>query len=701
MTSKNIKILFLIAVVSILHANIFASVEDQHVIEKLKKDLPTLTNDTSIALQLINISFYYNMVDYDSAIFYNERAYELANKMNFKLGIAHSHFVKGIIHYQAENFEESLKDNLQATELYTELEDTRNIGATYTNMGIIYALGIDKQTAIEYYIKSLEISQQLNDSLGVAINLNNIGIMYQELKNYELAADYFKRTLEIDLALGNNEDIAHSYNNLGELYLDYKKFDLAYTNLITSHKLIGDVNDPDLQIEIFACLGEYYLETNNPDSALAFIDKALIAAQKYGRRKNQAYNYYLSGRYLLLIEKYKPAIFHITEAIKLSDSIGVAEHTAEYYEYISKAYLKIQDFKNAHLNLKKSNEVKDAIHVEEVTKSLGNFEKQAELLRIQTEFQLEQQIKNSEFEKKALRLQLLAQSSIIVILLLVSLVVIFIIYYRNKTKANNLLKKQNEIIEQQSEELKISVDHLEEREKELERSNITKDKFFSIIAHDLKNPFNIILGYADILNTEYEDFDEPERKRMITEIDKSSKVTYNLLDNLLTWSRSQQGKIQINKELYNLKFLVDQSCEPYKLNASNKNIKISTEIPVNYKICVDKFTMSTAIGNLLSNAIKFTPNGGLIAIYAESDHKNIKLSFKDTGIGMNEETALKLFEDGKSSSTLGTNNESGTGLGLMLCQEFVKKNDGEISVVSKIGKGSIFTFTFPIPKTDE
>lgn len=127
---------------------------------------------------MINTSFYYNLVDYDSAIYYAEKGYELANKMDFKLGIAHSHFVKGILHYQAKMFEESLKDNLKATKLYVELKDTINIGATYTNMGLIYALGLDKQAAIEYYIKSLEISKQLNDSLGIAINLNNIGIMY-------------------------------------------------------------------------------------------------------------------------------------------------------------------------------------------------------------------------------------------------------------------------------------------------------------------------------------------------------------------------------------------------------------------------------------------------------------------------------------------------------------------------------------------
>lgn len=176
MISKLSKTLFLIIAFGLSCFISNAQVEDQHMVEKLKTELPSLNSDTAKALHLLNIAFYYNLVNYDSAIYYAERGNELATKMNFKLGVAHSHFVKGILYYQAELFEKSLLENLKARELYQELNDTRNVGATYTNMGIIYAMGIDKQTAIEYYIKSLEISKQLNDSLGIAINLNNIGI---------------------------------------------------------------------------------------------------------------------------------------------------------------------------------------------------------------------------------------------------------------------------------------------------------------------------------------------------------------------------------------------------------------------------------------------------------------------------------------------------------------------------------------------
>lgn len=702
MISKYRKLLVFFVLFNFFGFNLKAQVEDQHMIDKLKAELPTLTNDTATVLQLINISFYYNLVNYDSAIFYVEKGFELATKMKFKLGIAHSHFVKGIHHYKAEKFEESLKDNLIANELYAELNDKRNIGATYTNMGIIYALGIDKQTAIEFYIKSLEISRQLNDSLGIAINLNNIGIMYQELKNYELAADYFKRTLEIDLDLGNPEDIAHSYNNLGELYLRHKKFDLAHTNLVTAHELINDVKDPDLQIEIFACLGEYYLETGKSDSALKFIDKALTAAQKANRKRNQAYNYFLAGRYLLLIKKYKPAIFHITEAIKLSDSIGVVENTPDYYRYISDAYSKINDFKNAHLNLQKSNEIHDKILFDELTTSLSNFEKQSELLRIQTEFQVEQQKKQNEVEKSELRLKLFTQFAIVIILFLLIIVIIFINNYRNKSKANKRLEEKGEIIEHQSEELKSTINHLEENEQKLEHLNATKDKFFSIIAHDLKNPFNVILGYSELLvNEPSVKSDQNKLDKITKSIHNTAELSYELLENLLTWSRSQTEGLKINFEGFNLSELIKSQTVFFKESATSKDIKISLDIDESLPVLGDQNMISTAIRNLLNNAIKFTKQGGKIEIISKQEGDRILFSVCDNGIGISPKDQQKLFRIDSDFKINGTDNESGTGLGLILCKEFITKNGGEISVQSEEGKGSIFTFTLPIAKTDE
>ncbi len=229
---------------------------------------------------------------------------------------------------------------------------------------------------------------------------------------------------------------------------------------------------------------------------------------------------------------------------------------------------------------------------------------------------------------------------------------------------------------------------------ELKEANITKDKFFSIIAHDLKSPFNIILGYADLLKKGYDTLDDSTRKKFIEEIDTSAQTTFTLLENLLTWTRSKQNRIVINKEKLRLAELVDMSTTPYSPNARKKHIVVINEVPEDVVINADKYTLSTAIGNIVNNAIKFTHEGGKVTITSHDTTQEIELQINDTGIGMNHEQLDQLFRIENSFSTPGTNHEKGTGLGLILCKEFVEKNEGTISVKSTVGKGSTFVLCF-------
>ncbi|MBU1011446.1 MAG: hypothetical protein KKG99_00450 [Bacteroidetes bacterium] len=278
-------------------------------------------------------------------------------------------------------------------------------------------------------------------------------------------------------------------------------------------------------------------------------------------------------------------------------------------------------------------------------------------------------------------------------LLFVMFLVLFIRLRLRKLK-NEKIKLENNVKER-TREIQNKNISLEQKQIELKEANATKDKFFSIMAHDLRNPFNVILGYADILNSEYDDYNDLERKRMIQEINKSSQLTFDLLENLLTWSRSQSGKIQIDKTTLNLKSHVLNSIEPSLSNANVKNILTTTEIPENIEIEADKFTIETVIRNLYSNAIKFTPDNGQVKISAIETQNKTKIMIQDNGIGMNKESIDKLFRIDINSSTPGTNNERGTGLGLILCKEFIEMNNGDIQVESKIGKGSKFTISLP------
>ena len=238
---------------------------------------------------------------------------------------------------------------------------------------------------------------------------------------------------------------------------------------------------------------------------------------------------------------------------------------------------------------------------------------------------------------------------------------------------------------------------LKKSETKLIESNKTKDKFFSIIAHDLRSPFNALLGFSDILLKNYNEFNEQKQKEIIKTLNISANNAFELLDNLLTWSRAQSGKIEYNPEKLFINDVLSKTINNLNLQAENKKISIINTISNDNIISADKNLLATIFRNLITNAIKFTNKNGTIQIASQESEKSdfIQISVTDTGIGISEEKINNLFLVEKNTSTAGTENETGTGLGLVLCEEFIKKHKGEIWVESKIGKGSTFIFTMP------
>lgn len=281
------------------------------------------------------------------------------------------------------------------------------------------------------------------------------------------------------------------------------------------------------------------------------------------------------------------------------------------------------------------------------------------------------------------------------------------IYLQKKDKSDFLTEITGKLITVDDKQLVLgtirditirqkALDALKKSESQLKEANATKDKFFSILAHDLINPFNIILGYSDLLVSDYDSIEDDKKREYIRTIHRATNSTFSLLENLLSWARIQQNRIVINKEELYLSELIDENTNLYSPNAQNKNILISNEVSDKQLINVDKLTFSTVLANLISNAIKFSPENGKINITAHSTNKTIDVKIQDNGVGMSEEAIAKLFKVDQFHSTEGTLKEKGTGLGLILCKEFIEKNGGQIKVESEVGKGSIFTISLPI-----
>lgn len=243
---------------------------------------------------------------------------------------------------------------------------------------------------------------------------------------------------------------------------------------------------------------------------------------------------------------------------------------------------------------------------------------------------------------------------------------------------------------------KKSSDELKKVADELKILNTTKDKFFSIIAHDLKNPFITILGFSDLLLTDYSELSDDERKFYLEEMKKSAEVSHNLLQNLLQWSRSQTGRIEFHPTSIPLANLVKVNMELLETTAARKGISILYDIQKDLSVFADEDMLNTVIRNLITNAIKFTNSEGKITIRAEEQGKYAEVSVIDSGVGMDDSVLANLFRLDVSHTSFGTNSEAGTGLGLILCKEFIEKQGGRIWVESELGKGSKFNFYLPL-----
>jgi signal transduction histidine kinase len=263
-------------------------------------------------------------------------------------------------------------------------------------------------------------------------------------------------------------------------------------------------------------------------------------------------------------------------------------------------------------------------------------------------------------------------------------------------------KKEAELyrnIVRENMERKQAEEKLKQVNQELKELNATKDKFFSIVAHDLKNPFTALIGSTELLFENIHQMDTEKIKKLSQVLNDSAKSGYAILQNLLDWSRSQTGLMKINIEKINLKNLIEENITNHLLISTNKEINIRSDIKDDIFVFTDRNMINIILRNLLGNAVKFTPRFGKVNVSTIFDGNAVSILVKDTGIGISNDNIDKLFRIDTDYKRPGTANEQGTGLGLKLSKEFVEKLGGKIWVESELGKGCDFKFTLPLDRT--
>ncbi len=551
--------------------------------------------------------------------------------------------------YQRNNdYSNSIKYSLMELTLKEKSGNTEDIEGFHFKIAQIYAMDYQFEKSKEHIRLALEIAEEQEDMLSQAKAYTNLANIFNKQNQTDSSIYCYKKALSIVETNDIKINIGLVYNNLGMAYKEVGDNDnaLKYCRLALDEKIKSKDNNIFFPLTSIA---EIYLNKG-------YVEKAFEYAQR--------------AKFIALESK---------NPIQLS---GIYKLYYDLNKYNN-------NYKEALENYQKFIELND---------SLSNQKSQ----KVIAELEIKYKADKKEHERSLLEQKNIIQRNYFIAFAVMFLLLLFFIYtkYVNKKNANDELQAKNEKINQQHKQLEDALAELQEKEKGLIEANITKDKFFSIIAHDLKNPLHAIVLSSDLLLNRFRSMTGEQLVELINSINKAGLHLSTLLENLLTWARAQSNRINIAPEKLPLKKILESVIDIQEGNAKEKEIEIETRVDSDLSVFFDKNMLKTVLRNLISNAIKFSFKSSSIFIEAQKKDYYIELKIKDTGIGMKQEDMEKLFRIDVHHSTKGTNAEGGTGLGLLLCKDFVELNGGSISVESVFEVGTTFTITIPINEID-
>lgn len=621
-------------------------------------------NQRILAMSLNRIGVvHYFWGNYDQALTYQQKAIVLLEVLNDKKELASALNSLGYIYGKKGLYHQALENHLKALKIREGINNKDEIAKSLNSIGDFYLRQQEYLKALDSYNRSYKISRTIQDRKGEAISLNKVGFVYGKRGNHQKALLHYYRALGINEELGQRKEIATSLQNIGQTHADLKEYRQAlhyYQRAFAIYEKLGntyDIGNTSNQIA-----GIYILQ-NNYRMALKYHKLAIQTA-------------FASNSKPLLANAYKAAA---DTYLQMND--------AERFTQLYKLYLPIQD----------------SLELEENNRKIARLQEEYEEDKRKQELALinkEKRIQEMDLNRhKSIRDFLIVLASLTLIL-----AGVLFSFYQLKRKSHQQLTRQNAIILQQNDELsqvnqtlQALNEKLTKSEAELRSSNETKDKFFSIISHDLRGPVATLTAFMSVLLRKMHTFTPEELSEIAISTENSLKNLSSLLNNLLQWSRAQMGNLHYTPEKLSLHDYVQQATALFDKEAATKHIRFISAVDSAVLVNADRNMLGFTLRNLASNAIKFTPYNGEIRISSVvKDEKYVEVAVADTGVGIAEENLQKLFKTNLSFTTRGTANEKGTGLGLLLCKEFVEKNGGSIQVESKTGQGTTFKFTLPL-----
>jgi signal transduction histidine kinase len=654
------------------------------------QNVETLLNARLEIIQLLRYS------DYDLYLEFAQKNIELASQHKINWALVDIYMEMGSAFIEKGNYHIAL-DYLNKAYEFAQLDEYKPyVGWVTLEIGNCYEAMLHHQRAIKFYEISLSVFEETNEPEGVALASTNIGINYMVLNQFGPAEQYLQRGLDERKKLDDPIELGYVQMYFSNLLMSMQKFEEAAQNLIS---VVNDIDEyigrqqfgrevvegKTLTGKILALLSQCY---GNLGSAEFKYLKLFEAGEIYKNLNDQlnladvlnaiAENYLTEGQF-------NKAIFYADSALQITEGTMILNQQARANKILADSYSGLND-KNHALEYYKqyillhdsmfNQSVIDAISDVDVLVKTVETEKNNEILQV-----------NVAAEKR-LRKIVTTGSSVFLIVLLIGLLDI-LIKLRKVRRLNNELTLKNKKIEEQTK-------RLEELNNDLNQLVKSKDKFHSVIAHDLKNPVGSNFNISELLATSYEHLTDAERKKLAGLLYETSKQTLKLLENLLTWSRIQGGHMKVKKTVFDIDKEVEKTIESLRYTASLKSIDVHIHRNGGTEVCADKEMILTVVRNLFSNAVKFTPEGRIISVGVKTKKTMVEVWVEDEGLGIPAAKLEKLLDIDSNYQRAGTNNENGTGLGLQLSNEFVKLNNGYFVIESEENKGSRFAFFLPL-----
>ena len=490
----------------------------------------------------------------------------------------------GVIYGNLGNLDSAYYYYQYAMDVATELMDSTQIAYSLNNLGDYYYKSALYSAALEKIFEAYGIFETIGDRRGMAYTLNDIGEIYLVQKDYEKALDNFLRSGDIRKSRNDERGYAKSLINLGRVYFAEKKYDTALKTFEDAEPYCRNSGYIKGLSWIQAGVGDIYFELGEYDLALKNKYRALDIDNQIGNKYGQIINYNKLGYLYLKLSDLEKAEEYLNKAKKESRLTGHLDQLMISYNHLKDLYYLKKNYKKAFLFMEDFSSLRDSIYSQE---------NQNKIADLQTAFFNERKIRENELLKKDVEIQKSTRNFFVArFFFLITLAIIFLISkYKSAQKHNQLLNELNE----------------------------SKDKLFSIIAHDLKSPFSALSSISQFLQTEYDNLEENDKRELIYSIASSSEDIQKLLNDLLNWARSQRGVIQIRKSPLNIDDLLVSLSDTYKFFAKNKDISIKVESRDGMTVNADKFIIETIIGNLLNNAVKFSHRHGEVILSAKQE----------------------------------------------------------------------------------